>query len=156
LIPIVFAPRHPLFSFLPSIVIRESQPTLSQLFSQIAKPLEEFNLIVRMQCNDGLLPPRKLAHTHPKAFLFAVPVLGSYSFDTDVEQFFDCRLDLVLGGNRAHLERIGVVPSALVRPFLGHEWAEDDLVRAQIDAGRAMDAWLPSSQLPHVGLRVWS
>jgi hypothetical protein len=109
-----------------------------------------------MQSNYGLFPPGKLAHTLPESFLFPVSVLGSHTFNADVEQFFDRRPDLVLGGDRVYLESISIVSSALVRSLLGNERPQNHLVRPEVEARIAMNAWLAASQLPHVGFRVWS
>ena len=79
-----------------------------------------------------------------------------HALDPDVEQLLDRRLDLGLGRDRVHLESVGVVARALVRPLLGDERAEDDLVRPQVEPRLAVDARLAARELPHVLLRVWS
>src|ERR1700719_1794304 len=109
-----------------------------------------------MQCNYGLLPPRKLANTHPEPFLFSMSVLRSHTFNADVKQVFHRRLDLVLGGDWVYLEGVGVVAGALVRTLLGHERAENNLIRPQVETRFAMHARLSASQFANVGLRVWS
>src|SRR5437660_421497 len=71
--------------------------------------LEEFNLVVRMQFDDRLLPARQLPDAETEAAFLAGPHLRPHFFHADVEQFLHRRLDLVLGRPEVDLERVSVV-----------------------------------------------
>jgi hypothetical protein len=58
-------------------------------------------------------------------------------FDSHGKERLNGIFDLRLAGSDVHFEAIGIVPSALMRAFFGDQRAKDDLVRLEIESGRA-------------------
>src|SRR5205823_7971768 len=109
-------------------------PLEDSLRARLFDRSEEFNLVFRVQLDDGLLTIRQPADAEAIAALLADVLLGAHRFDAHAEQLLHRFLDLRFVGMPADLEGVGIVVRvrALVRALLGDHRPQDDLVRAQL------------------------
>src|SRR5205823_12063848 len=94
--------------------------------------LEELDLVLFVQGDDGLLPVGQAAYAELVTPLLAQAHLRPDLADTNIEQLLDGRLDLLLRRPLVHLERVGVMPGELVRALFRDQRPQEDLVCLQL------------------------
>ena len=113
---------------------RESDPFM-RAWPQ-AGPLKELNPVLAVQGHNRLLPVGQPADTETVTAFLAQAVLRPHLFDTDIEQFLNRGLDLILGRPEIYLESVGIVVfvGRLVGALFGNQRLDNDLVRFELGA----------------------